>query len=188
MLTPRSSRCYHDALSCAPAPVLPPSALRDHRRTTIRPPRTPGPRQSHPSHYSNLNGVSEAELIGVLCAWDRMEAQAHARKLAAPKKARERREQAAKDARVERWLQDTGNAALMGCELPPGEALAADEQITAQARELRAAGLEGDMDQPHLPQTCRPVRPRAQHPLRSGRPDVPVQWRPAVQAIMTQVA
>ena len=66
---------------------------------------------------------------------------------AAPKKAKERRETAAKDARVERWLQDTGNAALMGCELPPAEALAADEQITARARELRKAGLEGDMDQ-----------------------------------------
>jgi Domain of unknown function (DUF222) len=66
---------------------------------------------------------------------------------AAPKKAKERRETAAKNARVERWLQDTGNAALMGCELPPAEALAADEQITARARELRKAGLEGDMDQ-----------------------------------------
>ena len=48
---------------------------------------------------------------------------------------------------MERWLQDTGNAALMGCELPPAEALAADEQITARAKELRKAGLEGDMDQ-----------------------------------------
>ena len=66
---------------------------------------------------------------------------------AAPKKAKERREQAARNARVERWLQDTGNAALMGCELPPAEALAADEQITARARELKQAGLEGDMDQ-----------------------------------------
>jgi hypothetical protein len=66
---------------------------------------------------------------------------------AAPKKAKERRETAARNARVERWLQDTGNAALMGCELPPAEALAADEQITARAKELRAAGLEGDMDQ-----------------------------------------
>jgi hypothetical protein len=66
---------------------------------------------------------------------------------AAPEKAKERRETAARNARVERWLQDTGNAALMGCELPPAEALAADEQITARARELRAAGLEGDMDQ-----------------------------------------
>src|SRR5207302_3790583 len=65
----------------------------------------------------------------------------------APKTAKERRETAAKDARVERWLQDTGNAALMGCELPPAEALAADEQITARAKELRAAGAEGDMDQ-----------------------------------------
>src|SRR5689334_11769508 len=66
---------------------------------------------------------------------------------AAPKTAKERRETAAKDARVERWLQDTGNAALMGCELPPAEALAADEQITARAKDLRAAGLEGDIDQ-----------------------------------------
>ena len=66
---------------------------------------------------------------------------------AAPKKAKKRRETAAKNARVERWLQDTGNAALMGCELPPAEALAADEQITARAKELRKAGLEGDMDQ-----------------------------------------
>ena len=66
---------------------------------------------------------------------------------AAPEKAKERRETAARNARVERWLQDTGNAALMGCELPPAEALAADEQITARARELKAAGLDGDMDQ-----------------------------------------
>ena len=66
---------------------------------------------------------------------------------AAPEKARKRRETAAKDARVERWIQDTGNAALMGCELPPDEVLAADEQITARAKELRKAGLEGDMDQ-----------------------------------------
>src|SRR4029077_16939138 len=30
-----------------------------------------------------FGGVSEAELIGVMCAWDRVEAHAHARKLAA---------------------------------------------------------------------------------------------------------
>src|SRR6478672_8358819 len=64
----------------------------------------------------------------------------------APEKAKERREQAAKDARVERWAEDSGNAALMGCELPPDEVLAADQRITAWARELRKAGLEGGMD------------------------------------------
>jgi Domain of unknown function (DUF222) len=64
----------------------------------------------------------------------------------APKKAKERREAAAKDARVERWAEDSGNAALMGCELPPDEVLAADQRITAWARELKKAGLEGDMD------------------------------------------
>jgi hypothetical protein len=41
----------------------------------------------------------------------------------APEKARERREQAAKDARVERWMEDSGNASLMGRELPPDEVL-----------------------------------------------------------------
>jgi Domain of unknown function (DUF222) len=71
---------------------------------------------------------------------------AHAVMEVAPEKAKERREAAAKDARVERWAEDSGNAALMGCELPPDEVLAADQRITAWARELRKAGLEGDMD------------------------------------------
>ena len=71
---------------------------------------------------------------------------AHAVMEVAPKKAKERREAAAKDARVERWAEDSGNAALMGCELPPDEVLAADQRITAWAQELRKAGLEGDMD------------------------------------------
>jgi hypothetical protein len=65
----------------------------------------------------------------------------------APEKAKERREAATRDARVQRWIEDSGNAALMGCELPPDEVLAADQRITALARELRKAGLEGDMDQ-----------------------------------------
>jgi hypothetical protein len=73
----------------------------------------------------------------------------------APEKAKERREAAAKDARVERWAEDSGNAALMGCELPPDEVLAADQRITAWAQELRRAGLDGGMDQlrarRHLP-------------------------------------
>jgi Domain of unknown function (DUF222) len=64
----------------------------------------------------------------------------------APEKAQKRREQAARDARVERWAEDSGNAALMGRELPPDEVLAADQRITAWARELKKAGLDGDMD------------------------------------------
>ena len=64
----------------------------------------------------------------------------------APKKAKKRREAAAKDARVERWAEDSGNAALAGHELPPDEVLAADQRITAWARELKKSGLEGDMD------------------------------------------
>ena len=65
----------------------------------------------------------------------------------APEKARKRREQAAKDARVQRWEEDSGNAALMGRELPPAEVLAADQRITAWARQLKKAGLDGSMDE-----------------------------------------
>ena len=66
---------------------------------------------------------------------------------AAPDKARKRRETAAKFARVERWAEDSGNAALAGRELSPDQVLAADERITARARELKAAGLEGGTDE-----------------------------------------
>jgi hypothetical protein len=66
---------------------------------------------------------------------------------AAPDKARQRRETAARFARVERWAEDTGNAALMGRELPPDEVLAADQRICWWAHELRKAGLEGGMDE-----------------------------------------
>jgi hypothetical protein len=64
----------------------------------------------------------------------------------APKKAKKRREVAARFARVERWSEDSGNAALAGRELAPNEVLAADQRITAWAQELKTAGLEGDMD------------------------------------------
>jgi hypothetical protein len=65
----------------------------------------------------------------------------------APKKAKKRRETGAKFARVERWAEDSGNAALMGRELPPDEVLACDQRITAWADELKRAGLEGGMDE-----------------------------------------
>jgi hypothetical protein len=64
----------------------------------------------------------------------------------APEKARKRREEAARDARVERWAEDSGNAALMGRELPPDEVLAADQRIQWWAGELKKAGLDGGMD------------------------------------------
>ena len=48
---------------------------------------------------------------------------------------------------MERWAEDSGNAALAGRELPPDQVLAADDRITARARELKAAGLEGGTDE-----------------------------------------
>jgi hypothetical protein len=65
----------------------------------------------------------------------------------APAKARQRREAAAKQARLERWAEHSGNASLAGRELPPADVLAADQRVTAWARELKQAGLDGTMDQ-----------------------------------------
>jgi len=64
-----------------------------------------------------------------------------------PEKARKRREQMARRTRVERWSEDSGNAGLAGRELPPAQVLAADQRVTAWAKQLRKAGLDGDMDQ-----------------------------------------
>jgi hypothetical protein len=65
----------------------------------------------------------------------------------APDKARKRREAAARDTRVEQWAEDSGNAALAGRELPPADAIAAGQRITWWARQLRTAGVDGDLDQ-----------------------------------------
>jgi len=64
----------------------------------------------------------------------------------APGKAKQRREHAAKQTRVERWSENSGNAGLAGRELPPAEVLAADQRVTAWAEELRKAGLDGGID------------------------------------------
>src|SRR5215475_3376716 len=92
---------------------------------------------------------------------------------AAPEKARKRRETAAKFARVERWLEDSGNAALMGRELPPDQVLAVDDRITTWARELKAAGLDGGTDE---------LRARAYLDLLLGKDSRPGQDQPSTPA------
>ena len=95
----------------------------------------------------------------------------------APEKAKKRREQGEKDARVERWPEDSGNASLAGRELPPADVLAADQRITWWAMRLREAGLEGDMDQLRarayldilLDKDSRPIRP--ENGNSGGSPD-----------------
>jgi hypothetical protein len=64
----------------------------------------------------------------------------------APKKAKDRREHGAKNARVERWAEDSGNAGLAIREARPARVLAADQKITWWARQLAAAGAGGGMD------------------------------------------
>jgi Domain of unknown function (DUF222) len=64
-----------------------------------------------------------------------------------PKKAMKRREQAARARRVEVLREGSGNAMLAGRELPPAAVLAASQNLNRRARELRAAGVPGGMDE-----------------------------------------
>ena len=104
----------------------------------------------------------------------------------APDKARKRREEAARDARVERWGEDSGNAALAGRELPPAEVLAADQRINWWAQQLKAAGLEGSADELRarayldllLDTDSRPTAPTAEADSRPTAPTAEADSRP----------
>ncbi len=60
---------------------------------------------------------------------------------------RRRAERARRDARVEVWAESSGNAAIAGRELPAGDAIAADQRLTAIAQKLKDAGVPGNLDQ-----------------------------------------
>ena len=63
-----------------------------------------------------------------------------------PAAARKRKEQALREARVERWDERAGTAALAGRDLPPVSVLAADQNLTALATQLKNAGVTGTLD------------------------------------------
>src|SRR5262249_45068229 len=56
-----------------------------------------------------------------------------------------RRKEAEKDARVETWTEAAGTGAVAGRDLPPADVLAADQRLTADARWLKAHGVDGTM-------------------------------------------
>jgi hypothetical protein len=64
-----------------------------------------------------------------------------------PEAAVRHRTEAARRRRVEVRAEDSGNASIAGRELPPAAVLAASQLLTARARQLRAAGLDGGMDE-----------------------------------------
>jgi hypothetical protein len=64
-----------------------------------------------------------------------------------PRAARKRKERALQDARVERWDEHGGTAALAGRDLPPASVLVADKNLSALARQLKRAGAPGTLDQ-----------------------------------------
>ena len=92
----------------------------------------------------------EAAVIGRAAGWTTGALRRAARRQAIaadPAAARRRKERAEKLARVERWAEEAGTAALAGRDLPPAGVLAADAHLTAWAKRLKAAGFEGNLDQ-----------------------------------------
>ena len=57
-----------------------------------------------------------------------------------------RREQAQKQARVERWAEPAGTGSIAGRDLPPAEVIAAENRINALAAALKSDGAAGGMD------------------------------------------
>jgi hypothetical protein len=64
-----------------------------------------------------------------------------------PAAVRRRMDKARDEARVEAWLESSGNGGLAGRELPAADAIAADKRISAIARALHSAGAPGTLDQ-----------------------------------------
>ena len=110
-------------------------------------------------------GVSEAELIGIMCAWDRVEAHAAARKLAAvaelarrnpePEDAEFTADQMAYALGESRFRADelTGTAGHLDTHLPGTQAALRDGTVSLGKARLIAAAT-GLLDRP------RPPRPR----------------------------
>ncbi len=92
----------------------------------------------------------EAAIIGKAAdqTAGQVRAAAHRAVIAAdPAAARKRKEEAQKDAAVEVWHEPTGTHTLAGRHLPAAAVLAADKRISALARDLKAAGAEGTLQQ-----------------------------------------
>jgi len=87
-------------------------------------------------------GAAAGQTTGELRAATRRAVQS-----ADPGAARKRKERALEDARVERWDEHGGTAALAGRDLPPASVLAADKNLSALARQLKRAGAPGTLDQ-----------------------------------------
>jgi hypothetical protein len=123
-----------------------------------------------------------------------------------PAAAQRRKDSAAKDARVIRFQEHAGTAALCGRDLPPDEVLASSGHIDSCARALRAAAIPGTLQQLRvrayldLTQGLDPLArttPPEGGPDEPGgdgggpgggsgpRPDNSVPGRPPVKAVIT---
>jgi uncharacterized protein DUF222 len=64
-----------------------------------------------------------------------------------PASAARRKEAARRDAQVRRFREESGNAGMIARELPSAEVLASWQHVEQRARDLRAAGVEGTLQE-----------------------------------------
>ena len=112
--------------------------------TSTQSPGQPGRSRSRPGGCLVSWGTDTGSR---LAGWQLRAATRRAVLAADPAAARRRKERALREARVERWDEQTGTAALAGRDLLPATVLAADQNLTALARSLKHAGVPGTMDQ-----------------------------------------
>ena len=92
-----------------------------------------------------------------------------------PESALRRKEAARQDAHVRAFREGSGNAGMVARELPPDEVLASWQHVDQRARDLRAAGVPGTLQElrvRHTSTSCKSATPAPPRPART-RPDDP---------------
>jgi Domain of unknown function (DUF222) len=91
-----------------------------------------------------------------------------------PEAARKRKEAAKRDTHVRAFREDSGNAGMVARELPSDEVLASWQHVEQRARDLRAAGLPGTLQELRVRAYLDLLQERDSRPVPAGPDPGPV--------------
>src|SRR5580693_3612397 len=90
-----------------------------------------------------------------------------------PASAARRKEAARKDAQVRRFREESGNAGMIARELPSADVLASWQHIDQRARDLRAAGMDGTLQELRVKAYLDLLQERDSRPASDAPPGPP---------------
>jgi hypothetical protein len=90
-----------------------------------------------------------------------------------PASAARRKEAARKDAQVRRFREESGNAGMIARELPSADVLASWQHIDQRARDLRAAGVDGTLQELRVKAYLDLLQERDSRPASDAPPGPP---------------